>query len=905
MFFNTLLFCVSPFYSLLLPFTFSLFPSTFYFLLFVFYFLHFYTILYYNFLMAHTQRDALEKFENTVGINFRLYNSLFLSLPFHGIEKTGTWLSLFNQNCEEGYQKGISPVEIVEGFFDTNTPLVSEKERLDLLFRFVQYAERQVVLFDALEDASFNKLHNINGNGTITQLENDVLQKSKSKELAEKINDFSVRLVLTAHPTQFYPGSVLGIINDLKAAIETNDTHEIKLLLQQLGRTRFFKKQKPTPFDEATSLIWFLENVFYQAIGEILSKLETAFPNDQISTAGLIKMGFWSGGDRDGNPFVDVGTTLKVADSLRAAILRSYYDDIRELKRRLTFSGVEPMLAELEQRLYQSAFRQADSPELTAADILAFLGRILETLDRKYDGLFAHMVENLIFKVRSFGVHFASLDIRQDSSVHRSIFAWLAQSGGSIPEDFAALTEDEKIGVLLDINNTIDPELFEDELFRDTILTIRAIKQIQKQNGEAGCHRYIISHSQTALDVVEVIGLFLLGGWTLDDLTVDIVPLFETVDDLTNAAGVMRKLYNNEIYRRHIRRRGNCQTIMLGFSDGTKDGGYMMANWGIYKAKEELTAVSREFDIEVIFFDGRGGPPARGGGKTHKFFASMGRNISDKAIELTVQGQTVSTNFGTVDAARFNIEQLLSAGVYSSIFTRQEETFDPAGEELMADLAAFSFTAYSQLKNDPAFLEYLANVSPLKYFGRTNIGSRPAKRGGAANKLTLDSLRAIPFVSAWSQIKQNVPGFYGVGSAISRLDEDGKLEKVAQLYDRNPFFKALIDNCEMAMQKTFLPLTSHLENDELYGRIWRKIRDEFELTLKYLAKITSRPSFMTEFPVSRQSVIMREQIVLPLTTIQQYALTMIRKSEPKLRPTYESLVIRCSFGIINAGRNSA
>ena len=181
------------------------------------------------------------------------------------------------------------------------------------------------------------------------------------------------------------------------------------------------------------------------------------------------------------------------------------------------------------------------------------------------------------------------------------------------------------------------------------IRNVGAIKKIQKQNGEKGCNRYIISHAETALDVIEVFGLFLLGGWKREDLTVDIIPLFETVEDLNNAAKVMRELYENETYREHLTRRKNAQTIMLGFSDGTKDGGYLMANWGIYKAKDELTKVSREFGIDVIFFDGRGGPPARGGGKTHKFYSSMGENISDKAIELTIQGQTVSSNFGTIE----------------------------------------------------------------------------------------------------------------------------------------------------------------------------------------------------------------------------------------------------------------
>ncbi|MDQ3633267.1 MAG: phosphoenolpyruvate carboxylase [Acidobacteriota bacterium] len=852
-----------------------------------------------------TQHDSTEKFENTIGINFQLYNSLFLSLPFYQIEKTGIMLSLFSQICEEGFEKSKSPMQIIDEFFATNTSLKDEDKKLDLLFRFVQYAERQVVLFDALEDASFNKLHNMNGNGTLNHLENMVLQNSKQQELAERIETFSVRLVLTAHPTQFYPGSVLGIINDLAAVTDKNDVAQIKILLQQLGRTPFFKKQKPTPFDEATSLIWYLENVFYQAIGEIIAELKSTFSETDFSTQNLVQMGFWSGGDRDGNPFVKVDTTLKVAGALKTAILRSYHRDVRKLKRRLTFSGVENLLSDLEIKLYANAFQSITNSDLTKADILDSLNDIRQIIIEKHNSLFVNLIDDLIYKVKLFGLHFASLDIRQDSSVHQNILEQVSEKTDILPENYKSLSEDEKIETLLNIKQPVDAENFEDEITKDTFKNIQAVKRIQEQNGEAACNRYIISHTQNALNVIEVFGLFLLGGWQKENLTVDIIPLFETVEDLQNASKVMRKLYENKIYRNHLNKRNDTQTVMLGFSDGTKDGGYLMANWGIYKAKDELTKVSREFGIDVIFFDGRGGPPARGGGKTHKFYASMGGNISDRAIELTVQGQTVSSNFGTIDAARYNIEQLIHAGIYNQIFGERRETFSDTEERLMQNLAEISFAAYSELKNHPAFLEYLENVSPLKFYAQTNIGSRPAKRGGSSSKLSLDSLRAIPFVGAWSQMKQNVPGFYGVGSALDELEKSGKLNEVTELYKDNPFFKALIDNCEMAMQKTFFPLTIHLKNDKTYGKIWQKIYEEYTLCEKYLAIITQKSTFMTDFPVAQQSVQVREKIVLPLTTIQQYALIKIREDKTDLKSAYEKLVVRCSFGIINAGRNSA
>jgi phosphoenolpyruvate carboxylase len=852
--------------------------------------------------MLQSASDSIQKFRDAIGVKFQLYNSLFLSLPFYGIDKTGILLSLFNSHCEESFAENKSPAEIINDFFARHTSINTEAEKADLLFRFVQYTERQVVLFDALEDAAFAEINDLQGTGTIKQLESAVLQRGKETDLLKKLNDFSVRLVLTAHPTQFYPGSVLGIINDLVDAISANNVSLINTYLQQLGRTPFFKKQKPTPFDEAQSLIWYLENVFYSAVGNLVSDLKKNFPNQAAKLDDLVEMGFWSGGDRDGNPFVTVDTTLRVADALKRSILKCYYQDVRKLKRRLTFTEVDIELANLEKRLYENAFQNDSENLLTKAEIAGSLKQIRTTLLEKHDGLFVHLVNNLIDKVEIFGVHFASLDIRQESEAHRKIIEHIAENSDALPENYADLSDDEKIKALLNVRQMADLEKLTDELAKDTLKNTKAVRQIQQNNGEKGCERYIISQCQTALNAIEVYGLFLLGGWQADELNVDIVPLFETIGDLQRAASVMKTLYETPEYREHLKRRNETQTIMLGFSDGTKDGGYLMANWSIYKAKDELTWLSRKYGINVIFFDGRGGPPARGGGKTHKFYSSMGKNIAHDSIQLTVQGQTVSSNFGTIDAARYNIEQLLHAGIYNHLFAPKAETLSDAEKILLEKLANESFAAYQDLKNHPLFLDYLSDVSPLRFYAETNIGSRPAKRG--AGKLTLKDLRAIPFVGAWSQLKQNVPGFYGVGSAVKALERQGKLNEIKRMYRENAFFKALIDNSEMAMQKCFFPLTQHLAEHQIYGEIWRKIYDEFELSRRMLGIISGKENLMSDFPNEQQSVRMREKIVIPLTTIQQFALAKISEKSD-LKSTYEKLVMRCSFGIINAGRNSA
>lgn len=858
--------------------------------------------------MSHQSNRVLQKYRNEVGIRFQLYNSLFTSLPFHRIEKTGILLSLLSNNCEEGYKKNLSPIRIIDEFFSRHTSYANEKDRTDLLFRFVQYLERQVVLFDALEDASFREVHDLNGVGTLKHIESEVILNNKEAELAKKLHDFSIRLVLTAHPTQFYPGSVLGIINDLAKALSENNTNLINTYLQQLGKTPFFKKKKPTPYDEAVSLIWYLENVFYAAAGRILSTLKAQFPDVVHKDNPVIRMGFWPGGDRDGNPFVTTEITLQVADALRSSIIKCYYMEVRRLKRRLTFAGVDTLLNDLENKLYANLFIPGLKTTLTKEEILQTLEEIRQIIILQHNGLFLHTVNSLINKIEVFGLHFASLDVRQDSSVHGQVLAALAVKG-ILPAGYTEMTNDEKIQILSTVATTVEPGLLEDPLQQDTLRSIDCIKTIQQFNGADGCNRYVISQCNSALNAMEVYGLFLLSGWQPKDMNIDIVPLFETINDLNAAADVMRTLYTNPVYRQHLQRRKNRQTIMLGFSDGTKDGGYMMANWGIYKAKEQLTAISREYGVEVVFFDGRGGPPSRGGGKTHKFYASMGQNISNEEIQLTIQGQTVSSNFGTIDSAQYNMEQLLNAGITNDLFSQLEATFTEEEDRLLQEVSALSYDAYKVLRDHPYLADYLLHASPLRFYSETNIGSRPAKRGSSSG-LTLKDLRAIPFAGSWSQLKQNVTGFYGVGSALKKIEEQGKFAAVKELYKKSLFFKTLLDNCEMAMMKSYFPLTSYLNKHKQFGEIWQMIFDEYELTRQYITKLSGHTELMADYPVDQLSIQMRERIVLPLLTIQQYALTKIREMEEQLvtapiKETYEKLAMRCSFGIINAGRNSA
>ncbi|MDD2821424.1 MAG: phosphoenolpyruvate carboxylase [Flavobacterium sp.] len=855
----------------------------------------------------------IERFNQDVLSKYNIYNSVFITLPFQSIDNTGALLPLFTDICDTGFKKQETPKEIVDFFAKRYLHDPSESDKIDIMFRFIQYIERQIVLFDAIEDAAFPVVNNMEGRGSLRDIKEKSDAKDKEDELVDFLEDFNVRTVLTAHPTQFYPGAVLGIINDLTEAIRKNDLLNIKQLLAQLGKTPFIQNEKPNPFDEAVSLIWYLENVFYHTSGEMVHYLQKNIFNGNSIKNPLIKLGFWPGGDRDGNPFVTTEITLKVAERLRTSILKCYYIEMRDLKRKLTFSGVDTLVTELEQKLYRSVFYSKGEIFITLEEFKSQLSKIKQIIIDQHQSLYLDELDALLIKVNLFGFHFASLDIRQNSKIHDAVFNdvvefYLKADPDVFPKNYFELKEEDKLKVLSNVSGNLDAAVFPNEMTRLTIESIQAIKTIQENNGEFGANRYIISNNESALNVMETFALFRLSNW--ENPPVDIIPLFESVDDLQNAHEIMEKLYTNPTYAAHLASRNNKQTIMLGFSDGTKDGGYLMANWSIYKAKEELTAISRKYGVKAIFFDGRGGPPARGGGKTHKFYASLGPNIENNEIQVTVQGQTISSNFGTLDSCRYNLENLLSAGVTNQVFSKGQNELTLDEKNILDQLAGFGYEKYLSFKNHPKFIPYLEQMSTLKYYAKTNIGSRPSKRSKSEH-LDFADLRAIPFVGSWSQLKQNVPGFFGVGTALKHFEDTNQWSKVQDLYDNSLFFKTLLENSMMSLAKSFFPLTAYMKKDPQFGAFWQIIYDEFLETKRLLLKIAGHKELMENYPDGKASIQIRERIVLPLLTIQQYALLRINELNKEVQPdealikVYEKIVTRSLFGNTNASRNSA
>ncbi len=829
---------------------------------------------------------------------FQIYNSLFLNLYYKDSNHVGNLMPIFKEHAKRELNKEINPIEIIDSFCKANIEIVGP-DQMDFMFKVIQYAERQIVLFDSIEDALYPSMikaqHNIDINDIFSIQEDNGL----TEQFFQKLNEFKVRIVLTAHPTQFYRPPVLDIMDKLKKQIAINNLEGVDMLLHQLGLTSLVNSKSPSPLEEAKNIIHICRNYYYDAIGDLYFELSKRYP--EFQNYELITLGFWPCGDRDGNPFVTEETTKNVMDELRMTLMKNYYNDLKSLITKLTFKEIEEILSGLKDTLYSAMFN-ADQ-RISYLEILDKLKATETILITKYESLYLSDLKRLMAKVNIFKTHFASLDIRQDHSVHLKTIEYILLKGGLINHSLAELSEADLINLLTKEFVKIPEATSDDTEINDTIKNIAQLKELQQTNGEAGCHRYIISNSEDQFSVLFVFGLM---RWINkeDHCNFDIIPLFETMQGMEACEQIMDTLFQIKSYRLHVTSRKDKQTLMLGFSDGTKDGGYLKANWSIFRSKEVLTTVCKKHKVSAIFFDGRGGPPARGGGKTHDFYSALGEGIANDEIQMTIQGQTISSTYGTSEKFKFNAEQLITSGLIGAIH-KKDTNLSKEDRGLIQELSEVSYEKYSALKSHPLFLDYLEKMTTLKYYSGAQIGSRPAKRKGDA-KLTLKDLRAISYVGSWSQLKQNIPGYFGIGTAISALKAQGRMDDIKSLYQNAPFFRTLIDNSMMSLTKCFFELTSYMKSNEEFKDFWVYLFDEYLLSKEMILETTGYNTLMQNDPLTKESILIREEIVLPLMLIQNYALQKIQTNadDPNLE-LYKKLVVRSLYGNINASRNSA
>lgn len=409
--------------------------------------------------------EQVEKFRQIVKNKFQIYNSLFMSLPYDKMTNIGMLLPFLHEESKEGYENGKSPMEVMKHFFDSHTDLKTEEERIDLLFRIIQYVERQVVLFDSIEDSAFSTLNANTDPGTVRNLYEVASQQGKLQIIKEKMEQFGVKVVFTAHPTQFYSNSVQSILHDLNQAIKSDSVTNIDMLLQQLGMTSFINQEKPTPYDEAQSIIYYLRYVYYDTLGELYRDTKRIFDDANINPH-LFQLGFWPGGDRDGNPFVTAEITQRVSSELRLAILKCYYEHLKKLRKRITFPKVTEMLRQISERVYQNIFE--NKYDLTAEEFKKALEDIRYEVKENNNGLFIDKIDDLIGRIDLFGIYFASLDIRQNSKIHYKALEQIFEK--EFGKDYHALNEDEKLNLLLNTSLQVDPGNYSDDIVKDLSL---------------------------------------------------------------------------------------------------------------------------------------------------------------------------------------------------------------------------------------------------------------------------------------------------------------------------------------------------------------------------------------------------------------------------------------------------
>lgn len=860
----------------------------------------------------------IANFQEKIASKYYLYNELFLALPFGETEQTGELLSKFSKFCANKIQKNNSPKEIIEIFFN-QMGITDKNEIIKFLFQMLQFIERQIVLFDALEDAAFANTHDLSGPGSLKNLLTNVVNRHQQSAFIKQIINYQIKIVLTAHPTQFYPDTILSILSQLNSALHKSDQTQISQLLLQLGKTSFKHQKKPTPYEEAHNLIWYLENIFYDIIPHIQFEINHALVKYGYKGKqhfNNIELGFWPGGDRDGNPKVTHQTTIEVAQLLKSRILQKYVLDMHQLVKKLTFPGILDRLITVKQKLEETHLSSQLTdfkPEKKAplyknsSELIRDLNHIRRLLIKNHNSLFLEVLDKFIIKVNCFNFYFAPMDMRENAAVHRKIFKSILKD---LKKTYVSLSYKNKVSLLTNLIKSktqyTSYKQHKNKQLINTLRSIAAIKNIQSTNGERSLCRYVISNTSSALDVLELLTMLHLVGKFGNDMPIDIIPLFESIDDLGNAEAIMTNLYECSIYQNHLRYRKNTQVIMLGFSDGTKDGGYVTANWSIYKAKMRLTALSKKYQINVIFFDGRGGPPARGGGNTHEFYRSLGDKIFHQKLQLTVQGQTISINFGNKETAKYNVEQLFTSGLKDLIFPDETNNLTDTQADIIEKLSQESMKKYLALKEDKLFVPYLEEMTPLKFYGDLNIGSRPMTRHKSKH-LNFSDLRAIPFVGSWSQLKQNVPGYYGFGFALNQLVEQGKLMQLQQLYHHSLFFKTLVENTMMSLLKSFFSLTSYMKNDKTFGHLWIQLASEAKLTTNLLLMISKQSILLEKDEINRESIKLRDEIVLPLLIIQQYAMVKFKQTikDSKMKAIYKKIIVKALAANTNASRNSA
>jgi len=782
------------------------------------------------------------------------------------------------------------------------------------------------------------------------------------------LSELFIRPVITAHPTETKRQAILtklktiatalrdlhrGDLLPLEADESMDRLREDIVLLWQSDETR---DRPPTVLDEVRTGLYFFEATLYNLLPEIYDELgralAAAYPGEAFELPAFLRYGSWIGGDRDGNPFVTLEVTEEALRTMKEAILRLYNVAVDELYHHLipatTRVAVSPELmssivedfqlvpeneVEVLERFRMEPYRQklimmfrrlratraenehpwddrSRNPRAyhTVDEFLRDLQTIEASLrQNKGERIAAGRLAHLIRTVQIFGFHLATLDVRQHSGRHRSAIAEIFNRYG-IFADYPALAEADKVRVLTNEVLNLRPftaQLVFGEETSETIALFRLIRRAKEEVDEDAIQTYIISMTSAVSNVLEVLLMAKDAGLMG---RIDIAPLFETVDDLAAAPVIMAALFENDAYRKHLSARGQRQQIMIGYSDSNKDGGYLRANWMLFKAQRTLALVCDQYGVKLTLFHGRGGTLGRGGGPANRAILAQPPESVRGSIKITEQGEVVSSRYSNVDLARRHLEQLVSA----VLLTSGRRPFF-AGEEqwaaLMDELSDIAYRKYRTLVSKPEFLPYFHATTPIDQIGSLNIGSRPARRKATQD---ISDLRAIPWVFSWTQSRVNLTAWYGVGTALEQWMAAGdRIERLAQvraMYQTWPFFRTILDNVQMGLAKSDIAIASlyaDLAAPAVRQAIFEDLKDEFDRTLHLVLEIAETPQLLDKEPVLRHSIKVRNPYVDPINYIQVALLRRLRtETDPEVAQRLRVAVLLSVNGIAAGLQNA-
>ena len=829
-------------------------------------------------------------------------------------------------------------MEVISRYFSVLPLLINISEDVDLAYQV-------------------NYLNNTNQE-YVGKLSETMNQVSKSNQAQQILQNLNVVPVLTAHPTQVQRKTMLGLTQQIHVLLRKHRDVKLGLINQEkwyddlrrhielIMQTDMIREKKLKVRNEITNVTEYYDRSLITAISNLVNEYKTlaAKKGIHLTQPTPITMGMWIGGDRDGNPYV-TAETLQISATTQGEVIFNYYiKKIQELYFAFSISTAQAQVSEevvqmaeaskdqsvfREKELYRKAFSYIEERlRNTLAFIVndedlhprykkvcefqADLQKIQNSLLQNHgEALLKGDFNELVQATEIFGFYLASIDMRQDSSVLEACVAELLKSA-NIEEDYSALDEEAKIAVLLKELEE-DPRILsatnveKSETLTKELAIFKMARKLKDKMGEEIIKQHIISHSESVSDMLELaILLKEVGLIDKHSARVQIVPLFETIEDLDKSTPIMQQYLTMPIVKRWLASKKNYQEIMLGYSDSNKDGGYLASGWTLYKAQNELKDLGEALGVKITFFHGRGGTVGRGGGSSYDAITSQPFDSIKDRIRVTEQGEVIGNKYGNKDAAYYNLEMLISSTLGRMVTQRVTDT-DLLAEfrHLMDGIAEKSYHFYRQLVFDhPGFYDYFFAASPIREVSSLNIGSRPAARKTITE---IGGLRAIPWVFSWSQNRVMLPGWYGVGSSFKDFIDQApeNLSILRKMYKTWPFFHSLLSNVDMVLSKSnmhiayqYAQMCETAESKEVYDLLLK----EWKLTKEIILAIEEQAELLADNPYLRSSLDYRLPYFNVLNYIQIELIKRLRSG--KHGENTEKLIHITINGIATGLRNS-